>query len=431
MTVAFVTLLIGLVSGPREVVVAPGAGVVSVEILLDGRVVANLTRAPWRTVVDLGEAAEPHDLVAVAKDADGRETGRARQRVNLPRAAAEATVLVEGSGGRGRVARVSWRAVSGEKPVRARASFNGVPLAVEDPARIPIPEFLPERLQLLHLELDFPENLSAVVDVAFGGRKTDETGTELTAIPVLLDPKTKKLPPADTMKGWFLVRGAAVLPAAVEDGPAEAVFVIDRDVRDDLSKVRAATMSLFGLTARRTLALKSGQFLSQVFPVAVRRSHSGAEWDLFPRSEPFRSEDGSVPDLLGATPAVLPPAGGQRLADALGVAALAACERNRARAVVLVTGPKPEDVSRTPAPAMRQYLEALRVPLLVWNPSRNGSDETPFGRALDVSNARRLGSAIDHLRERLARQRIVWFEGAHLPQTITLGPEARGLEIAR
>lgn len=430
MTVAFVTLLLGLVSGPREIVVAPGAGVASVEIVLDGRVVANLTRAPWRTVVDLGEAAEPHDLVAIAKDAEGRETGRTRQRVNLPRASAEATVLVEGSGGRGRVARVSWRAVSGEKPTKARATFNGAPLVVEDPARIPIPDFLPERLQLLHLELDFPENLSAVVDVAFGGRKTDETGTELTAIPVLLGPKTKKLPSPDAMQGWFLAAGVPVVPAAIDAGPAEVVFVVDRDVRVEFGRTRAEAARLFSRADnRRTLALKDGQLLSLVFPVALRREHSGATWDLFPRSETFTPENGGVAYLLGAIPAILPGPGEQRLSDAIGVAALAASERNRARAVVVVTGPSPEDASRTPAAAQRRYLEAIRVPLVVWNPI--GPEATPFGPAVDVSNSSRFTVAVGQLRELLSRQRIVWFEGTLLPQTVALGPEARGLEIAR
>lgn len=140
----FVSLFVGLVLGIVDVELRVGAGVDRVELLLDGRPVAEL-REPFSAQVDLGCEPAPHELVAVARDAEGREVGRARQWVNRPRGPAEAGLVLDGgSGGRDRHASLVWRALAGDLPRTASATLDGVPIPLHDPTRIALPEFDPD-----------------------------------------------------------------------------------------------------------------------------------------------------------------------------------------------------------------------------------------------------------------------------------------------
>jgi hypothetical protein len=142
--ISFASLFIGLVLGIVDVQLLVGGGVDRVELFLDGRPVVEL-REPFETSLDLGCEPAPHELVAVAYDAHGKELDRARQWINRPRAAAEASlVLEEGRGGRGRVAHLTWRALVGEVPDAVAVSFDGLPIAVGDPSRIELPVFEPD-----------------------------------------------------------------------------------------------------------------------------------------------------------------------------------------------------------------------------------------------------------------------------------------------
>jgi hypothetical protein len=99
--------------------------------------------------------------------------------------------------------------------------------------------------------------------------------------------------------------------------------------------------------------------------------------------------------------------------------------------VILVLGENDPDVSRYDVATVRRYLESIRVPLFVW--SLYGPD-TPGARAWsaeaeDISTLDRLERAVVRLKADLAGQRIVWLDGRHLPQSITLGEEAKGIEL--
>jgi len=93
--VTFLTLFLWLMTGVHQVEVSVDSSVVSVEIVLDGRKVGVATAPTWSFDCDFGEKPRPHELVAVAFDADGIETGRARQFVNLPRPDAEVEIVLE------------------------------------------------------------------------------------------------------------------------------------------------------------------------------------------------------------------------------------------------------------------------------------------------------------------------------------------------
>src|SRR5450759_4004636 len=139
--ITFVTLLLGLTTGvwPIEVVVGPG--VAAVELRLDGRTVATLTQAPWKASVNLGPEPEPHELLAIGRDASGAEVVRARQMVNMPRPPAEASlILLPGSGGRARRARLSWQSALGMPPERIAVTFDGRPVPLEPSREIALPD---------------------------------------------------------------------------------------------------------------------------------------------------------------------------------------------------------------------------------------------------------------------------------------------------
>ena len=82
----FLTLLLGIVWGPRAIELSAPVGTAAVEIFLDGESVGLKAKAPWTFVCNLGPAPAPHSLDAVARDARGAEIGRARLKVNVPAA---------------------------------------------------------------------------------------------------------------------------------------------------------------------------------------------------------------------------------------------------------------------------------------------------------------------------------------------------------
>src|SRR5205823_1372897 len=64
----FLTLFLGLISGPQRVDLQPGAAVKSIRILLDGKEVAALQKAPWSAPLDVNQ---PHVLSASMQFEDG------------------------------------------------------------------------------------------------------------------------------------------------------------------------------------------------------------------------------------------------------------------------------------------------------------------------------------------------------------------------
>jgi hypothetical protein len=123
----------------------------------------------------------------------------------------------------------------------------------------------------------------------------------------------------------------------------------------------------------------------------------------------------------------------QRLADAVAVAGLQALYANRRRAVLLVLSDQPVDASRSTPALVRAYLDAIRVPLVVWslgNPAEPAV--SVWGEAKKVHPIGRMQKAFAELKDGLASQRIVWVEGRHLPQSIEIsGDAAAVLELVR
>jgi hypothetical protein len=427
----FLTLFLGIVSGVNAVELSAGDAVAAVELRLDGASLGRIAGPPFSTVVDLGVPPKPHELVAVGFDRDGREVARAVQKINLPRSLAEATLqLLPGQGGSGRFARLAWQCAVSPRPTRTVVTFDGRPIAAPDPSRIQIPAFVPEQAHFMRAELDFPRNLTAAAEIAFGGQNRDEARAELTAVAVLLE--QKKLPPLDAA---FAARGTPLNVVAVEEeGPAEIAIVLDEAARSPLATMAARSFWRgSGSAAYRGVArLGKEQRVRFVWPLTETFQHGGMRYEIFPTTPDYDRENGGLLFLLTRVVAPgIPPV--PRLADAVAVAALSAVSRNRARAVLLVLGGS-LDGSRLSPGGVRGYLAALGVPLFVWTVGPPG-DQAAAGwngatEVADVSTEARFRKAADRLLDFVRRQRIVWVEGIHLPQDVELAA-LPGLALAR
>ncbi len=425
--IAFATFFLGIVFGLSTVELVPGEGVTRVELYLDGTRVADLTQPPWQVTVDLGKAPEPHQLLAIARDANGNQTGRAEQWINRPRRLAEASLVLQpGKGGKGRVVTLSWEAVTAKEPTEVRVTFDGKALQTGDLASILLPDYVPEQVHFVRAELEFPEHVVAVAEIVFGGRQNDETQSELTAVLVSVDPGAR-LPAPSAMEGWLMANGRPLRVLAVEEGPAEVVVVVDQTAAAALEQLSYAERA-----GRFVGALKRDQRLRFLWPLPERRKHSGFEYRLFPESEDFTPTDGSMAWLFSR---VVKPAAitkeNQKITDALAVAALSAASRDRRRAVVLVTGAEPRDQSSLPVPALRSFLSALHTPLYVLSTEKEPpAAASAWGRPRTVATRNRLDQAMSDLSDDLKRQRVLWVEGKLRPQEVFISPLAVGLGAA-
>lgn len=432
--IAFVTLLLGLISGVYPIEVTVGGPVAAVEYTLDGATVARIEGPPWIARVNLGPDLRPRVLTAHALDAEGKEIARVTQWMNLPRPPAEVEIVLE-NGPEGPVAaHLTWQSVNGVQPASIGLTLDGDPLVVtgkDGKARAPLPSRDLKTLHVLSAELWFPTGLTARKDVVFGGEYGSEVSTELTAVPVRLKDGAS-LPGPEALQGWFAADGQPLTAAAVEDGPGKVVLVRVPAANDVLSK-------LVSLKRRPTLpALRNKMQLGEddrirflsLASSAFRKSKIPAQ--LFDLSQELGPRDGGMFWLLTNNRFLKEPQGrGRQIADAVAVAGLQAVADNYRRAVVLVVGGEMPDASRYDAEIVRRYLESIRVPLHVWGLYGPGTPSSrPWGPVVDVSTLEKLERAVDRLRADLASQRIVWVEGRHLPQAVSLTPEAKGVELA-
>lgn len=428
--IAFATLWLGISTGLLPVEVIAGPDVARVELRLDGRLCAALDVPPWRGRCDLGGEIAPHELVATAWSAAGEPLGEARQWLNLPRPSAEVEVAIGAAGPSGqRLAALAWAGPGGVQPVAVRAWVDGVAVVVDAAARsLALPAAPPGLTRLLRVEAEFPGGLLASEELVFGGRHAEETAIELTAVPLV---EAGRRAPA----GAALRSGGRELPLlALEEGEADLVVVVDPAAVSALgvlaqeagrSRVSRGGPALAprSLTAqdRDATHLPPDVRLRLVWPVtrSATGDDLGIRYDSFPTSPELRSADGTLLASLRRTREI-PRASGEaaRLADAVAVAALAASERGRRRAVLLVLGEDSGDASLYSPEVVRRYLERLRVPLHVWATGPRPASPGPWGTAVEVTSVPRLTGAARRLFTAVGRQRIAWVEGRHLPQEL-------------
>jgi hypothetical protein len=432
--IAFVTLLLGLISGVYPIEVKVGEPVAAVEFTLDGVAADRVAASPWIGHVNLGSDLRPHELVARALDAEGHELSRVTQWVNLPRPPAEVeVVLANDEKGTPRAAQLTWQSVNGVGPTSIALTLDGEPLKVDTAGKAALPPRDLGSLHVLSADLWFPPGVTARRDVAYGGQYGSEVSTDLTAVPVRVHPGSS-LPPAASLAGWFALDGQPLTVAAVEDGPAKVILVRVPPGKEVLDKlippVRRPTVP--SLKARMQLAAEDRVRFLSLGTSPYKTSRVPAE--LFDMSREMTAKDGGLFWYLTSSRLLKEPKNRKkRIADAVAVAGLQAAAENDRRAVVLVLGREDEDASRYDVATVRRYLESIRVPLFVWTLY---GPETPGAKAWaggggsdDISTLAKLETAVDRLKADLAEQRIVWLDGRHLPQAVALGAEAKGVEL--
>lgn len=437
--IAFQTLLLGLAFGVQPVRLMVAPQVKSVEVRLDDVTVGVLVAEPWTVVCDLGGSPHPHELVAIARDSSGTEIGRVRQWVNMPRPAAEATLLLErGPQPRQAVAtRLAWNEVRGTEPKTVRVTLDGKPVAVRDPRRFELPATDPKRVHLLSAELVFAEGHTARVDAAFGGDLGEEAHSQLTAVPLVLEPGTK-LPALPQLQTWFREGEAPLRVLGVDEGPFDVALVLDQAVWTVLASERGATTGAFqgqwknlqpGLITFYAAGPNNDRLFVGIAVPQLLPGGDGSTRVIFPAYEPVEFVASKFRARLANMELKLAVLGTQRLADAVASTGAFAVASNRPRAVVLLLAGSPRDDSAISPAAARAYLKDMHVPLFIWA-LLGGTDTGGWGTAEDVSSGSRMDRAAKHLRDQFGEQRIVWLEGAHLPQRIRLAEGVSGVHLA-
>lgn len=441
--IAFVTLLLGLISGSYPIEVKVGGPVVAVEYTLDGAPAGRITGPPWSAKVNFGPDLRPHELVARALDASGKELASRSQWINLPRPPAEVEIVLERNGdGVPFRAQLTWQVVNGVKPASISLTLDGLPLKVDAAGRAVLPARNLKSLHILTAELWFPPGVTAYRDTSYGGDYGSDVSTELTAVPVRLAPGGS-LPPLDQLGGWFTAGGERVSAAAVEGGPAKITTVclptsteiLDRLTPGGKRSPAVLTLSSTGSTASTGMKLAPGDHLQYLSLSSIPFHGGRIPTDLFQISMPLDAgEGGGLFQILTRKRLISRAAAKRplRIADAVAVAGLQAVAENHRRAVLLILGREVTDASRYDPATARRYLAAVHVPLVVW--SLYGADTAlarAWGPVEDVSSLPRMKEAVARLRGELDRQQIVWLDGRHLPQDIALTPAAaEGAELA-
>jgi hypothetical protein len=438
--VAFQTLLLGLVFGVQPVGLMVAPQVRSVEVRLDSARIAVLTGEPWVVRCNFGDSVRPHELVAIARDGSGKEMGRVRQWVNIPRPAAEATLLLERGPQRNQVvaARLAWNETEGAEPKTVRVTLDGQELDVKDPRRFELPACDPTKAHILSAGLVFREGNTAHTQAVFGGDIGEEAQSELTAVPIVVEPGTK-LPALPGMRGWFRDGDRPLQVLGVEEGPFDVVLVVDQEARTTLSEEHGARNGGLQLAENarsfpRLLLFDTGDrdadrlFITFGVP-EIFHGIDGSAHIVFRTYLPVEFVTSRLRARLANGAYAVGVVGKPTLADAVASMGALAAASNRPRAVVLLRGgPAGEDGSRVTPAGARAYLNDLHVPLLVW--SLTGAvDAGVWGPAVDVSSAARLDHAGRELKDQLAAERIVWLEGAHLPQRIRLAEGVEGVRL--
>lgn len=408
--IVFLTLFLGLTMGRQQVAVTVSGPVARVEIALDGRRAAVMTREPWRANVDFGTQLLPRRLVARALDERGNELARVEQRVNLPSRTSAATLMLESP----RSVRLIWQSVDTERPKDVRWTLDGAPLNASSMLAA-LPALDPEKPHLVRAVAITSSGQVIDAELVFGGGLTDAASSALTAVPLRVE-SAQSIPSSLTVGG----RRPDII--AVDQLPADIIFVRDPSLAEFArwldAENRLRRRKGFGSYNPPALgAPASGsQGARFIWPVPTRAQGTSAS-ELFPSSRTFSVKDAAgIRWIIGNISA--PSAESLRFADAVAVAGLQAATSRRPRAVVLITGERQRDDSQLKPAQARQYLASVGVPLFVWTTS--GLAPAEWGDVRHVDTADRFRDAAGELLAEIQRQRIVWIGGDHMLDEVSV-----------
>ena len=447
--IEFVTLFLGLVSGPQMVELQADTTVLAVELRLDGEMVATLGAPPWEAEVDLGPELLPRRLTAVALDAAGEEISRATQWLNVPRSEAEVTLLLEhDDDGRPVAVRVAWETTLAPTPVAISAQLNGRELEVEDPRRVDLGRVDPTRFNFLEVVLEFDGGVVARAQLAFGGAYTGTTDAALTAFPISRRWRGTT-PDLASMSVWFAGEHEPVRVVAVDKGPADIIVLRAPEVLEAMIRLKglpdrsqspgsgnaslgpAHLMANASPSSRLQQALRFDRSHRPRLMSSRSRRASGEtlRMEQFPISPELSPGAVGMYGLLSKEVVIPGLSNETRLWDAAAVAVLQVAGSNRRRGVVVVLAGGSADRSHHDSVAVRRFAERLNVPLFVWCLESELEPTPECSDVAGMSTFKELRQAMRSFTDELDSQRIVWLEGSHAPTTIQLTPAARATSV--
>jgi len=410
--IVFVSLFLGLASGPQSIDVETDSAVKSVRMFLAGREVAALTQPPWHATIDLGRELDPRELETVGYDEKGNEVARATQILNLPRGYAEIEIALL-SGPIGPIAaELRWEHIQFKPPKNAMMFFDGTRLKIDTNYHARFPNVDWSHPHLIAAEMKFGDGVVARREIVVGGAVADTAKSELT--PILLTQTSAK--PAASFTDCLLSGEQPVRTAAVEKPSAIVIFVRDPDASEavhalDPTHAMRNTFHAQG-SALRSIALDNGTSMRMLWSIPQKFVGPGHQRTalLFDSSWDVSASTFGLVWFVTREYAGLSYDEPRKFADAVAVAGLRAVSESRRRAVVLILS-KHLDTSGNDPRAVRRYLAGVGVPLFVWSLTGPRPDlADSWGEVEDVSTIAGLRAASDRLRENLSAQRIAWVD---------------------
>ncbi len=407
----FLTLFLGLISGPQRIDLQPGPAVKSIRILLDGKQVAALQKAPWSAMVDFGPSIVPGDLVAIGYDARGDEVARTFQTLNLPRPLADFVVSVKNdANGRPVSAELRWEHLMAAKPAKSSLSVDGKVVPLDANLRARLPRLDVNQPHVLAASMKFEDGFVSRRELIIGGGVGDTADSTLTPVAV----RESGTIPSPNPSRCFTSGGATVHVSAIEKGRALVIVVLDPDPRDamkalDLRMSPAMTLGPHIVQEQHMFSLSNGTWLQLLWPLAERHTTTrNVSAVMFPPSTYVDATDGGMIWLLTRAYSGRFDENAPRMfADAAGVAGLDAITGGNRRAVVVVLDHR-ADGSSHDAASIRGYLSTIGVPLYVWSLTGPRPELAGWGLIDDISSPAKLKVAAERLHTDLETQRVAW-----------------------
>src|SRR5258708_13801671 len=97
-------------------------------IMVGGREVAMVDKAPWSAKVDFGRELTPGELIAIAYDGNRKEIARTSQLINLSRPPAEVEIVIKSEGGQPVAAELVGRHRLHKAPTSAKLLVDDTPV---------------------------------------------------------------------------------------------------------------------------------------------------------------------------------------------------------------------------------------------------------------------------------------------------------------
>jgi len=384
--VVFLSLFLGLVTGIQSVTLQVDDAVKSVRIELSGREVARMEKAPWSAKIDFGHDLLPARLTAIAYDGHANEIARTSQLINLSRPPAEVEIVIRKEGERPVEAELVGRHRLHKTSTSGKLFVDGAEVTVGRDLRARLPQIDWSHTHVISAEMHFDDDQVARREMVIQAGFVGSADTELT--PMLVSAKGKQ---PDSLEGCFSVRATAI-----EKPDALVVMVKDPSARGLNTDARALPLDA-GTTEEILWPVSRpinapGQPTAIAFPQSVNHSKvQTAGWLLLQRLTPTRASQEP-----------------RQFTDAVAVAAIAALEHPRRRAVVLLLSRNADHSLYSPV-VVRRYLDAIGLPLFVWSADGPRPDlGKTWGTIDDVSTIMGQLAAVGKLNDALSRQRIVW-----------------------